>query len=290
MLSLRYTLRTLGGSARGRRSLGANTLAAFGLASTFIQFFGQLTPELLPDTEITVPAVFLACLGWGAARAAPRRRLVHEIPALRTRVSVAVGDLFEQDADIVVGFTDTFDTSVADDRVISTSTVQGQLVLRRYDGDPGPLDEDLDGALSRAVPTGRETRQSKPYGKLLRFPLGTVALISRAGQRVFAVAYSRMDPDNVARSSVQDLWSSLDRLWDAVYEAGQRRRLAMPVVGSGLARIDALSRESLLRMILLSFVARSRQALICDDLLIVIHPDDLAEIDLLEVAAFLKAV
>ncbi|MUN36922.1 macro domain-containing protein [Actinomadura litoris] len=270
--------------------LGANTLAAFGLVSTFIEFFGQLMPALLPDTEITVSAVLLACLGWGVARAAPRQRLVHEFPALRTRVSVAVGDLFEQDADIVVGFADTFDTSVADDRVISASSVQGQLVLRRYGGDSRLLDLDLDSALSRAVPARRETRQSKPYGKLLRFPLGTVALISRGRQRVFAVAYSQMAPGNVARSSVQDLWSSLDRLWDAVYEAGQRRRLAMPIVGSGLARIDVLSRESLLRMILLSFVARSRQALICGDLLIVIHPDDLAEIDLLEVAAFLKAV
>ncbi|GAA1022440.1 hypothetical protein Aple_075610 [Acrocarpospora pleiomorpha] len=202
---------------------------------------------------------------------------------------MVVGDLFEQDADIVVGFTDTFDTSISDGGVISSSTVQGQLVLRHYDGDHRRLDKDLSGALSRTIPIARETRQTKQRGKLLRYPLGTVAVIGRPHRHVFAVAYSHMGRDNVAQSSLKDLWLSLERLWNAVHQHGQRRRLAMPIIGSGLARIDVLNREGLLRMILLSFIAQSRQAVVCNELLIVIHPNDLGEVDLLEMAAFLKS-
>jgi hypothetical protein len=279
----------VGGTSRGRRSLATNALAAFGLVSAGLQFVGQLIPTVLPSAAATIPGSVMACVIWGMLRASPRRRLSHEFRNPRMTVSVAVGDLFDQDADIVVGFTDTFDTSTAGDLVINSSSVQGQLVARHYSGDHRLLDKDLNVSLSQVTPVARETRRSKPLGKLLRYPLGTVAVISKANQRIFAVAYSRME-GNVARSSVQDLWLGLDRLWEAVYLHGQRRRLAIPIVGSRLARVDALSREGLLRMILLSFIARSRQAVICDELLIMIHPRDLDEIDLLEVSAFLRAI
>jgi hypothetical protein len=97
-------------------------------------------------------------------------------------------------------------------------------------------------------------------------------VVGEPHRRVFAVAYSRMGNDLVAQSTVEDLWSSLSRLWDAVYLHGQRGRVAIPLLGSELARIDALDRESALRMILLSFVTRSRENLVARELTLVIWP------------------
>jgi hypothetical protein len=89
---------------------------------------------------------------------------------------------------------------------------------------------------------------------------------------------------------VDYLWQSLGSVWDAVYLHGQRETVAIPIVGSELAKINCLDRESLLRMILLSFVARCREELICKKLVVVIHPKDYDRINMLEVDAFLKTL
>jgi Thoeris protein ThsA, Macro domain len=97
-----------------------------------------------------------------------------------------------------------------------------------------------------------------------------------------------MGNDLVAQSTVKDLWSSLGLLWDAVSEHGQRASIAMPVVGSELARVDSLDRESLVKMILLAFVARSRERVFCKELVLVVHPKDVTAIDMVEVGSFLR--
>lgn len=75
-------------------------------------------------------------------RAALRARhgaelLRHAVPLPGRRVDVVLlrGDLFEQtDANLVVGFTDTFDTATDQDVVISRGSVQGQLVEHLFGG------------------------------------------------------------------------------------------------------------------------------------------------------------
>jgi hypothetical protein len=87
---------------------------------------------------------------------------------------------------------------------------------------------------------------------------------------------------------VDTLWASLGSLWSAVAEHGRLMPLAMPIVGSDLARIDPLNRENLLKMILMSFVVRSRESVFCKELTIVVHPKDLGEINMVQVAAYLR--
>jgi len=81
-----------------------------------------------------------------------------------------------------------------------------------------------------------------------------------------------------------------DRVWDAARRFGQRRTLVIPVIGSELARISSLDRESLLKMILLSFVARARQEDVCKELVVIVHRRDYEKIDMLEVRAFLNTL
>lgn len=290
MLSITYGLRSVFATTRGCRLFTGNALAAFGLISGGVQFVGQLFPTALPAAHTVVLSSFTLCLIWGFVRAYPRRRVRHDFQNPDMTIIVEVGDLFEHETDLVVGFSDTFDTSTDHDRIISRSSVQGQLVHRIYDGDHERLDADLAAKLRQTGEESQESRESKPHGKLVRYPLGTVVVLNHLSHRIFAVAYSRMGVDCIAKSSVDDLWLSLNRLWDAVYQHGQRGSLAIPVVGSGLARVDALNKENLLKMILLSFVAKSREALRCRELHVVISPSDLETIDLLEVSAFLRTL
>ncbi|ANJ11566.1 hypothetical protein Spa2297_18705 [Streptomyces parvulus] len=262
-------------------------MAAFGGVSAVLQFVGQLWPGAVPGPAPVTAASVLLCVAWAVARSRPTVAVRQEFGRPRMSVAVGPGDLFDQPAHLVVGFCDTFDTDVRDGVVISGASVQGQLLERRYGGDAARLDEELAAALGAAVPVAREAREDKPYGKLDRYPVGTVAVLGSRPRLVFGVAHSRLGNDCVARSSTEELWLSLGRVWDAVYRHGQLDRVAVPLIGSGLSRLHGLDEESLLRLILLSFITHSRERVICRELSVVLRPAELERVDLAEVAAFL---
>jgi Domain of unknown function (DUF6430) len=284
-----YAIRTIFGTTRGRVLVLANALAAFGLASAVIQFVGQLSPHLLPSATLVTFTSISICLAWGVIRAYPRSSVQRRFKHPEMTVVVEVGDIFAHvDAHLAIGFSDTFDTAVEQDLVIHRSSLQGQLLTRVYNDDIEALDRDLDQALRAVSRVRQEPGQRKPQGKRSRYPIGTVAVLGTPQRRVFAVAYSRMGNDLIARATLDDIWNSLNRLWDAIFRNAQRGVVAMPLVGSGLARIDYLERESVLKMIILSFVASSRQRLVCREMRIIIWPSDLDRINMLEVDAFLR--
>ncbi|MBU6536723.1 hypothetical protein HZS56_37620 [Streptomyces sp. A108] len=267
-----------------------SVMAAFGGVSAVLQFVGQLWPAAIPGPAPVAAASVLLCLAWAVARSRPTVSVRQEFARPRMSVSVAPGDLFDEPAHLVVGFCDTFDTDVSDGVLISGTSVQGQLLRRRYGGDVRRLDDELDAALGGAVPVAAETRETKPYGKLDRYPVGTVAVLGSRPRLVFGVAYSRLGNDCVARSGTEELWLSLGRVWDAVYRHGQLDRVAVPLIGSGLSRLHGLDEESLLRLILLSFITHSRERVVCRELRIVLRPEELERVDLAEVAAFLAVL
>lgn len=203
--------------------------------------------------------------------------LHRDFPRLRSTVVINRGDLFEQhDANLVVGFTDTFDVAVGRDNVISRESVQGQLLERLYGGRAEVLDHELRRGLRAARPVSREARRDKPRGKLLRYPIGTAVPIVLDGRRIFATAYSHLGNDLVARSSGEDLRSSLQQLWFAVAQHGMYKPIAVPLLGAGLSRIMDLERVDLLQLIIDSFLQGCRDhAALAPELRIMLRPEDL---------------
>lgn len=221
-------------------------------------------------------------------RASQGKRLYRkDLTSLKTAAVVLTGDLFEQDdANLVVGFCDTFDTDTERNIIISRESTQGALLHRIYDGNRDRLDRDLRAALSRTQKVTVEPRSVKPRGKLTRYPVGTVATLHHATRRVFAVAYSRMSNDLMAQSSLALLEGSLPNLWEAVFRYGQLKPVAMPLLGSGLSRTGA-SYEQLLSMIVGSFVASSRARYLTPELRIVTPQ---AMFDTIDVPEVLKSL
>lgn len=199
-------------------------------------------------------------------------------------IVVMSGDLFAQeDANLVVGFCDTFDTDTDRSIVISSESVQGLLLHRLYGGDRAKLDRDLKGALSRVPKASVESRSAKRVGKLTRYPLGTVATLHHANRRIFGLAYSRMGNNLVAHSSLPVLRTSLENLWEAVYLHGQLKPVAMPLIGSGLSRVREASHDDLLTLIVRSFTASSRRRYICPELRIIVHEPAFEKIRIAEI-------
>jgi hypothetical protein len=278
-LRMSFTSRT------GTIALLGGFLSAFGGAAALVLLLDLFVP--LP-VRLSMVLTLPGCAGWALWRSWLVMPIVRRWTHPDITVKIVVGDLFAQKrANLVVEFSDTFDTDVSDDRVIARDSLQGQLVYRRYGGDHHRLDAELTTALIEHHVVSVEDRIAKPLGKLARYAMGTVAVLGRPGQHTFLVAYSRMGNDLVPRSSVNEVWHSLARLWEAVDRFGQRQPVAMPVVGSGLARIDALDAQNLVQLILLSYLARSRESPVSRELRLVVWPGDLGRFDLPEIARFL---
>jgi hypothetical protein len=218
-------------------------------------------------------------------------------------IVVIRGDLFDQeDANLVVGFSDTFDTASRQDYVINRASVLGQLVDRVFGGRSEELDGLARRALRQVTPAALESRSAKPKGKLTRYPLGTVVPLAVNGRRVFATAYSRLGNDLVARATAEGLRDSLERLWEAVALYGQYQPVALPAVGPGLARawpgpgpglarIPGLSREQSVGVIVDTFVHSCRKnAAVASQLRIVLRPVDLELAALSDVARLLESL
>jgi Domain of unknown function (DUF6430)/Bacterial transcriptional activator domain len=217
--------------------------------------------------------------------------LRREFPGLGATLIIRRGDLFEQeDANLAIGFGDTFDTSTEDDVVISRESVQGQLLERLYRGDKERLDADLRRGLRGFVPVAKETAQAKPRGKRLRYAVGTVLPVPLNGRRVFAFVHCRQDLDFVTRSTPEELRLSLDRLWQSIRIHGLRKPVAIPLVGAGLSRIDELTREQLVIMIIDTFVRNCRDERCTPELRIVIRPSEIEATRISDVARFVETL
>lgn len=250
-------------------------------------------PDLaLPVAELIVrdhPDDVDAARTLDTLRAALRARhgaelLRHRVPLPGQRADVVLvrGDLFEQtDCNLVVGFTDTFDTETDQDIVISRDSVQSQLVDRLFGGRRRLLDEKLKAGLRTVRAVSTESARAKPRGRRVRYPVGTTIAVPVDGRRIFAVAYSRLGNDLVARSGDEDLRAGLDNLWASVSVHGLFRPVAVPLIGSGLARVTDLDRSQLVALIVDSFIAACRRyPALTPELRIVVRPEDLASTDL----------
>ena len=288
-MRVRQLLRTVR-SMRTLRLWTATVLGALGLLAGVVGLIAALFPHAAePRRWWYLLLVFLLSVVYGTVRAWPRQRYSRHFPVPDTEISIVVGDLFEQDAHIVVGMSDTFDTEIPD--VISTRSIQGQFLTRIYNSDHEQLDSELKSALKGKVLVKTEVRSDKPKGKLKRYAIGTVVVLGAADHYYFCVAYSKMSNSNVAQSSVSDLWLSLANVWDAIREKGQRRPVSIPIVGSELARVSNLvSRADLVRLIILSFLTASREHVVTNELRIVVHGKDAEHMDLRELADFLAAL
>ncbi|TMR07044.1 hypothetical protein ETD83_01900 [Actinomadura soli] len=263
-------------------------LTCFGIASAAAGLIEALFNDpFKPFGAYYLGAALLGCCTIATVRVWPRKSFSRYFPIPGTTITIVIGDLFDQDGHLIVGVNDTFDTDTTS--VIAPHSIQGQMLHREYSGDLPRLDEDLEKALRDVQPARLESRADRPQGKLARYPVGTVAVIGERDRRFFCAAYATSDNGNVVHSTLDHLWQSLSEIWEAVRRHGERRTVSVSVLGTGLARISNLPPGDLIRLILISYMAASREAVIADQLRLVIHPTLAANLNIKEIEDFLSA-
>ncbi len=234
-----HGLRLLLGTRRGWRLFALNVFAAFGLISALVQFYSAVVGSArgFPQPGLVIFVVAVVSLVYGLVRGWPRRQVHRDFGRPDMAVAIKVGNLFDEQAHWVVGFSDTFDTDTTDNLVINRESLQGQLLAGEYKDDVRRLDKELAEAVCNSSPVVTEQRASKPQGKLTRYPIGTVATLRTPARYIFAVAYSRMGNNLVARSTVPRFmavtWESLGRCFHSRPTRTGRRTAHWHQIGAG---------------------------------------------------------
>jgi hypothetical protein len=239
----------------GRRRLASSFLVAFGGLWLILEPAGLFFPDELEWGWGGYLSLVLASAIAAVIRARPRDAIVRALPPTDVTVAVRVGDVLAQAGNVIVGASDTFDTQFEED-VISPASVQGQLLAGIFREDREELDRQIDNSLANVA--GVED-PGKQFGKVIRYPIGTVAIVSSGQGRYFLPAFARMSatlPAHVG-ATIEGLQVALAQTWHAINVAGQREPVHAPILGSHLARLG-VSRTLLAQMIILSFIAATR--------------------------------
>jgi hypothetical protein len=205
-----------------------------------------------------------------------------------TEIHIVEGDLLAQDCNIVIGMSDAFDTEGPD--IISQTSVQSQFLTRVYDDDRDALDRDLTSALTRYAPR-RTFPPGQRTGKQCAYEIGTVASIRQQRKFYFCLAYTEMSDRHEAQATVDGIWKSLNCLWDEVRSVSNGDTVSIPVIGGGQARISQqLPAQDSIRLITLSYMLASRKTKVTGRLNVVVRPEDVQNLDMLELQAFLRSL
>ncbi|MFF4100549.1 macro domain-containing protein [Streptomyces sp. NPDC001903] len=287
---MRQEARELLLTRQGLGAIFAAALASFGLLSAVFQVALAVWPSLARHDVWILCSLAASCIIAGTLHAWPRFETSHIYHYPNFSIKIKCGDILDEEGDIVVGFTDTFDTDTMGGFVISPRSIQGQFQDKYYRADLSRLDLEIQEELARIPVAFSETIQSKARGKLDRYQVGTTLTLDAGGRRVYAAAYGFMRNDLRVSCSVDALWKTLTSIWDSVRVNGNLDSVTIPVIGSELARVGSLDRTSLMKMIALSFVASSREEIVSRQLAIIVHPKDRRSVNLLDVDRFLKSL
>lgn len=263
------------------------------IGNSFISNFGLLWLLVEPAALFFPEKLNFGWLGYfGLAATAFVVAIVQHFPRVSTcqalsspdsEIELKIGDIFDQESHLVIGFNDVFDTDLGE--IIKPSSVQGQFLTKIYGSDRTRLDTEIEMAL-QPYHHLRVEELSKVKGKTGRYPIGTTLTLGSYDRRYFLTAYGYMNNDLTVQSNSDYILVSLSNLWKEVRLKGHGMNVAIPIVGADLAR-TGLPRMALAKLIITSFIIASKEKYVTRKLTVTIFPRDLDSIDFYELEDFL---
>lgn len=255
-------------SGRFWRQFAGSAFSLIGLVAVLVGLYDVLFPDTAGKIgEPAAAGIMLAAAAYGFSRAWPRA-VTATYSSPNTTITIVPGDLLKDDAHLVIGMSDTFDTKPP---IIAPTSLQAQFLAEVLGGDATRFDQGIEQSLRAEGVASIGTVQKA--GKTDRYPIGTVATLENGTRRFFCVAYSGLNEANEARASVDGVVESLSALWKAVCRHAQGEPVAMPVIGRGQSRLgQVLSPADAIKLQALSFWLASREEQRCAELRIVVQP------------------
>ena len=166
-----------------------------------------------------------------------------------TNVKIFYGDIFDQEGIKVIAFNEFFDTQV-DDRIISTTSLNGQYILHHSDGKEYiELVVNNEKRLYENIVQKGVVR--KNGGKQVKYRLGTICPV----KDYFLLALTHFDENDRAFLILEDYISCLMHMWTELDILYAGMPINITLLGSGITRFNngVVSEQELLRYIVETF-------------------------------------
>jgi Domain of unknown function (DUF6430) len=226
-------------------------------------------------------AVFIACVF-------EPTHVTFKVPTTDTKITLKYGDLFNEEANLLIGVNELFDGDLG--VPVAKNTVHGQFIMRNYGGSAAAFRATVDPALAttgaQPKPTGRAMQPGNAY------PIGTTVMVPNGAHSAFLMAMAHTEiATSKASSDVPTLWAALKGGLQSVHDQGNGEPLAMPLFGNGQAGIK-LAPQHLLRLLILALVdfATSSNARLPKQITIALHHSCFSELDIQEIAQDWKKI
>lgn len=151
------------------------------------------------------------------------------------------GDIFAKKGVIIIPVNDYFDTTV-DNRVIAADTIHGKFIEKFFKGRISELNDKIDTALRREVPTDVPYRAE---GKTKRYPLGTCAVLAEGENTYILVALTNFDENNHASIPLPKYGTIIQKIIVKASTTANSRPVYMPLLGSGQGGIQKTAQRIL---------------------------------------------
>ncbi len=258
-------------------------LGVFWLLISLLEFFYGQTSQI-PNTPNFFWLVFLAISVVSIISTLPPLSVIETVRGKDISIRLVIGNIFNQGGDVVISSNSTFDTTFTNG-FVSPNSVQGQLYKREYDK-LEYLDRDIEEKLQDVTPIQKHDRK---LSKNDQYEIGTIIkLTHRSGFKTYWMALADSNEYGKPDGKFENLQICLESLWRYIGEKGHMDRLIMPVLGSGRTGIN-VNRITILKEIIFSFVAMTKERKITEELVICIHPSDINNnLDIYELIDYLK--
>ena len=186
-----------------------------------------------------------------------------------------------------IAFNEYFDTLV-DDKLISAASLNGKFIESHLDLKVDELDKRID---EFSFEEGEFLAENKGRlsGKKKKYRLGTAYV---HGEYVL-VAMSKFDDSNKANLTMPEYLEFLIQFWDQINKVYAQRSVSVPIFGSGITRIKGhknISDEDLLKIMLWTFRISEMRFKHPARLTILIHPEKIDQVNLLDMKALRNGV
>ena len=143
----------------------------------------------------------------------------------------------------MIPFNRYFDTKV-NDRIIASNSLNGKFISKYYDNSISVLDKEIDRQLN-GIPSNLEPRFE---GKKSKYPPGTIVSVAVKEQKYVLLGLTEFDSNNNASCQLSDYVKAILELMNYLNVNSQGVDVSIPLIGSGLSRMNIAS-EDLLQLL-----------------------------------------
>lgn len=194
-------------------------------------------------------------------------------------VCIKEGNIFNENDFKVIAFNEYFDTDV-NDHIISKTSLNGIFIEEKINN-KSTLDTYIENYNFKDYDY-LDINCNRKTGKKQRYRLGTIIVY----EDFLLTSFSKFNEFNEAYLTMPDYLSFLINFWDQINTVYANKSVSTPILGSGITRIKGhkgISDEDLLKIMIWTFRVSEMRFKEPAKLTIIIHPDKLKNINLLDI-------